>query len=179
MSRMSFSSRLCFLSVPFPLFFSFLCVFFVPGPPTRSLRIGRRSSQFNCPDFFGGQDNEGDQKVGIWCGVDEAPEPGAPRLDSFFVWPRLSPGLVTITRWTRGWTPSHELPSVTRISVRCPRFPGRRWPSTRFAWPSPCSLSLHTGFSLECGRSGVLRGWSSSLPECQSSRPGFASLGET
>ena len=96
-------------------------------------------------------------------------------------------GVVTFTRWTHGWTPCHP------VSVRCPGFLGSslaallvptffvrcKLPvvclSTRLAWPSPCSLTLGWGLGSqrvllgECGRSGVPRGWSSSLLECQSS----------
>ena len=108
---------------------------------------------------------------------------------------------VTFTRWTNGWTSFHLLPCVSPVSVRCPGFPGSPlaaplvpipfvqcklpvWPSTRLAWPSPCSLSLgwgfgSRGFSLESAAAHLPRGWSPSLPECQSSRSGFASLGKS
>ena len=109
-------------------------------------------------------------------GLDEAPEPGAPRhgwqrvaaqeVDaSFFRGVKIDPvgkGVVTFTMWTHGWTPFHLMPRVTPVSVRCPGFPGSSfaaplvptsivqcklpvWPSTRLAWPSPCSLSLGWG----------------------------------
>ena len=93
------------------------------------------------------------------------------------------------TRWTNGWTSIHLLPCVSPVSVRCPGFPGSPlaaplvptpvvrcklpvWPSTRFAWPSPCSLSLGWGFGSQrvllgkCSRSDLPRGWSTSLLKC-------------
>ena len=113
------------------------------------------------------------------------------------VWPRLTQSERALSRSQGG--PTAGLPFICcPVSPQCQGFPVSSlaaplvptsfvrcklpvWPSTRFAWPSPCSLSLGLGPGSqrvllgECGRSGVPRGWSSSLPECQSS--GFASLG--
>ena len=106
-------------------------------------------------------------------GVDEAPEPVAPRhgwqrvavqeVDaSFFegvVWPRLTPsarGFVTFTRWTHPGS-SLAAPLVPTSFVHC-KLPV--WPSTRFAWLSPCSPWLRSWVT-----EVLPRGASSSLPQ--------------